>query len=94
MTTPTAEAASDAEGVFYLPREFQEHIVLGCALVSIVFGLYNVWKIMQVEVKSSKFALGDMEMRAPSERASMAEVETQMVKISKLIQEGATTFLK
>jgi len=68
--------------------------VLACAILAIVFGLYNVYKILDVKVKSSNVHLGDMEMRAPSERASMAEVETQMIQISKLIQEGATTFLK
>ena len=73
----------------------QQWFVLVASLLSIAFGLLNVHKVLQVKVSSD----ADDENAAivhndASQDYKNTQVEQTMVEISKLIQDGATTFLK
>ena len=73
----------------------QQWFVLGASLIAIAFGLFNVHKVLQIKVSSD----ADDENAAivhndASQDYKNTQVEQTMVEISKLIQDGATTFLK
>lgn len=71
----------------------QEIFILVCAIISIIFGLFNVWRILRVKVHS--YRLGDIELQdTGAENPSTEAVEHQMNEIAKLIQDGASTFLR
>mmetsp|Transcript_15012 Transcript_15012/g.18969 ORF Transcript_15012/g.18969 Transcript_15012/m.18969 type:complete len:345 (-) Transcript_15012:1327-2361(-) len=72
----------------------QENMIVGSAVIAIIFGLYNVYCVMKVEVSSGvKTGRGDLEMQ-PNGAASDEAIESQMSEIAILIQDGASTFLK
>ena len=61
------------------------------ALLAVAFGLFNVWRVLSVKVHS--YARGDIELQ---ENGSISDeaIEHQMMEIARLIQQGASTFLK
>lgn len=72
----------------------QEKLILLCALLSIFFGLYNVWKVLSVKVHSYGRG-GDIELQdTGTGQTSDEAIEHQMMHIARLIQDGASTFLK
>lgn len=68
----------------------QEVFIVACAILSILFGLYNVMRVLSVKVHSYG---GQIELQEEGETSNEA-IEHQMMHIAKLIQDGATTFLK
>jgi|Transcript_19686 inorganic pyrophosphatase len=69
----------------------QQSIIVMCAIVSIVFGLYNVCRVIAVKVHS--YGPGDIELQQDGTTSPQA-IEHQMMEIARLIQDGASTFLK
>ncbi len=69
--------------------------MLGCATLSIVFGAYNVHKIMQVKLTHNAFDEErlDFVTHDANKNTEQSIVENKMIEISKLIEQGATTFL-
>ena len=65
----------------------QEQIILASSLLAIIFGLFNVYKVMSVKVNGQD-QKDDIEMQARS------NIESQMMEIAQLIQDGASTFLR
>ena len=72
----------------------QEQIILVCSIFAILFGLYNVYKVLSVEVNASGKSGDDIEMQARDGNQSNEAIEAQMMEIAKLIQDGASTFLR
>jgi len=72
----------------------QEQIILVCSIVSINFGLYNVYKVLSVKVHShGDGSYADIELQDAG-TASDEAVEHKMNEIAKLIQDGSSTFLR
>ena len=69
--------------------------MLGCATLSIMFGMYNVHKIFQIKlVDSDGTHEEELELaQNDSQKNQEGKVESKMIEISELIQEGASTFL-
>ena len=61
-----------------------------CAIISIIFGLLNVWLVLRIKVDPKEV---DIELQEPG-ASNNATIDRQMVDIAKLIQDGASTFLK
>jgi len=78
----------------------QESIIIFCAIVAIGFGIYNVQKIMAVHISKSsgesyeKMAQEMDTLDGEGQGKNEDKVLADMVKISKLIQDGASTFLR
>ena len=90
MTNSTLPAGSHL-----VSANAQQWFVLIASLLSIAFGLLNVHKVLQIRVNSDV----DDENAAivhndASQDSKNTQAEQTMVEISKLIQDGATTFLK
>ena len=50
--------------------ELQEQMILLCSIVSIIYGLYNVYKVMSIKVGESD---GDIEMQQPGDSSNYAK---------------------
>lgn len=75
----------------------QHWFVLGAATLSILFGVYNIKKIFEVRIDSSDTNYTEMRDLRTNDQAlehQRKKTEKKMVQVSKLIQDGATTFLK
>lgn len=76
----------------------QETLIILCALIAIGFGIYNVKTIMAVHIsKATGDGYNDLEMDSlqnDEKDAGSEKVLQNMAEISKLIQEGASTFLR
>lgn len=77
----------------------QETLIILCALLAIGFGIYNVKTIMAVHIsKATGDGYNDLEMDSLQNEnekdADSTKVLQNMAEISKLIQEGASTFLR
>jgi inorganic pyrophosphatase len=78
----------------------QTSLIIFCAVVAILFGIYNVVKIMSIPIeKTSGPGYNDLEMESINNDEGKTESESgkmlsSMVEISGLIQEGASTFLR
>ena len=78
----------------------QTSLIIFCAVVAILFGIYNVVKIMSIPIeKTSGPGYNDLEMESINNDEGKTESESgkmlsNMVEISGLIQEGASTFLR
>jgi uncharacterized integral membrane protein len=75
--------------------EAQQYFVLSCATLSILFGLFNVYKIMQVKLTHNQIDEErlDFVTNDANKHPEQTMVENKMIEISELIQQGATTFL-
>ena len=63
-----------------------------CAIISILFGLFNVCRVLSIKVHS--YGRGDIELQNTGSTTSNEAVEHQMMEIARLIQDGASTFLR
>ena len=63
----------------------QEQTIMLCAVISIIFGLYNVYKVLSIEVRSTGYARGDIELQNRGDQASDEQIESQMNDIAILI---------
>ena len=75
--------------------ETQEQVILICSIVAILFGLYNVYRVLSVKVHDGTYSnRDDIELQPAGDARSELQVEAEMSEIAKLIQDGASTFLK
>jgi hypothetical protein len=84
-----------------LSLKTQEAIIIFCALVAILFGAYNVHKIMAIHIsKNTNGSAGynDLELDSLQDgdhhEQDSGKVLQNMADIAKLIQDGASTFLR
>jgi len=85
--------------------ENQQWTILACALFGILFGLYNAWRVMSIEIVPAGKA-NALEGEQDDERTDIRANENgsgeekelallrEMADIATLIQDGSTTFLK
>ena len=80
-------------GELGLSDSAQEMIIIACAIVSILFGIYNVCKVLRIKVHS--YGRGELELQDTGAGSLSDEaIEHQMSEIARLIREGASTFLR
>ena len=72
--------------------EQQEAFIIILAIISILFGIYNIMRVMAVKVHS--FGYGEIELQDTGSGTSNQTIEHQMNEIAKLISDGSDTFLK
>jgi len=74
-----------------MSKEDAQTIIVLCAIFAILFGLFNVWKIMNVNVGNDSYQKTDFE---ENDGTSGIDQANKMNEIAVLIQDGSTTFLK
>ena len=75
----------------------QHWFVLGAATLSILFGVYNIKKIFEIRIDSLDTKYREMQDLRANDQAvehQRRKTEQKMVQVIKLIQDGASTFLK
>ena len=63
MPAGTASSGTGGESLLMEPV-MQEQIILVCSIFAILFGLYNVYKVLSVKVNASGKSGDDIEMQA------------------------------
>ena len=72
----------------------QEQIILACASLAILFGLYNICKVLAYQVHSPRDGDVELQRLSSSGGGNRLQIEAKMSEIAGLIQEGASTFLR
>ena len=77
-----------------LSAQKQEQVVLICATLAILFGLYNICKVLAYRVYSKEEDIEMQRLSGGQDRGSQQHIEAGMSEIATLIQDGAATFLR
>ena len=60
-------------------------MILICAIIAILFGLYNVYRVLKVKVNEHGVTITDIEMQPSSAAKSEGDIEAQMMEVARLI---------